>query len=253
MQLHRCQLPLSNLFALTAYGLRLQGQILPAIILDLARPPSMKLDLRLSPSFLLLPLLFYLSVLLNLFFLATYFIPASLSFVQDEYWIACFVLLSRVRCFEGMLLIRLLDRAILSRPRPDFLRVAYDTFTSNECQAIVQLDSHLQHLALPHLRSQVTQPLLAHHPAAKVASCRKIPRRGCKSPQLERTPPYLTYTCIQFHCTLANAFNITIHTSFPLFRSKPTSPHHSHQYYHKCIAYLVFNTCPPYLSLPCCR
>ena len=47
MQLHRCQLPFSNLFALTAYGL--QGQTLLAIILDLARPPRMKLDLRLSP------------------------------------------------------------------------------------------------------------------------------------------------------------------------------------------------------------
>jgi hypothetical protein len=42
MQLHRCQLPVSNLFAMTAYGL--QGQTLPAIILDLARPPSMKLE-----------------------------------------------------------------------------------------------------------------------------------------------------------------------------------------------------------------
>ena len=40
MQLHRHQLPLTNLFAMTHYTL--QGQTLPAIILDLARPPGMK-------------------------------------------------------------------------------------------------------------------------------------------------------------------------------------------------------------------
>ena len=39
LQLQRCQLPLTNTFAMTAY--QLQGQTLPAIILDLAKPPQM--------------------------------------------------------------------------------------------------------------------------------------------------------------------------------------------------------------------
>lgn len=39
LQLQRCQFPLTNLFSMTHY--QLQGQTLPAIILDLARPPGM--------------------------------------------------------------------------------------------------------------------------------------------------------------------------------------------------------------------
>ena len=39
LQLHRCQLPLTNTFAMTHYNL--QGQTLPSIILDLAKPPKM--------------------------------------------------------------------------------------------------------------------------------------------------------------------------------------------------------------------
>ena len=42
LQLHRCQFPLTNLFSMTHY--QLQGQTLPAIILDLARPPGMSAD-----------------------------------------------------------------------------------------------------------------------------------------------------------------------------------------------------------------
>ena len=39
LQLHRCQFPLTNTFAMTHYNL--QGQTLPSIILDLAKPPKM--------------------------------------------------------------------------------------------------------------------------------------------------------------------------------------------------------------------
>lgn len=82
-----------------------------------------------------------------------------------------------MRCFEDMLILRLPDRAVLSKPRPDFLRKAYATFSSNEYDTLTQLDNHLQQLALPHLRNQVTQPLLAAHPATKIASRHRIPRR----------------------------------------------------------------------------
>lgn len=42
LQLHRCQLPISNTFAMTAHAL--QGQTLSALVLDLARPPGMKAE-----------------------------------------------------------------------------------------------------------------------------------------------------------------------------------------------------------------
>ena len=40
LQLHRCQFPLTNRFAMIHYNL--QGQTLPSIILDLAKPPQMR-------------------------------------------------------------------------------------------------------------------------------------------------------------------------------------------------------------------
>lgn len=119
--MHRTQLPCKNLFSLTAYNL--QGQTIPSLILDLANPPYMKAVLRSLQ--LIFPKQFYSSCS---------FFSLSLSSTQhgciskDDYWIACRVLLSRFRSLDDFLIIRMPDRTALSKPRPQYLRSAYNNF-----------------------------------------------------------------------------------------------------------------------------
>ena len=64
---------------------------------------------------------------------------------QEDYWIACFVLLSRVPNFEDLLLLRLPDRKLLSQLRPEYIRAAYALFIQKELRS---LDSTLRQLGL---------------------------------------------------------------------------------------------------------
>ena len=58
---------------------------------------------------------------------------------KDDYWIACRVLLSRVRSLDDFLTIRMPDRTALSKPRPQYLRSAYNNFQRCEQQTFAQL------------------------------------------------------------------------------------------------------------------
>ena len=161
MLLHRCQLPLTNTFAMTHYTL--QGQTLPALILDLARPPAMK------PA----PRLFQLFSLCSPFLLGP--VPHSHTQSQDDYWIACLVLLSRVRHMDDLLLLRLPDFTALNRPRPAYLREAYITFHKHETSTLHNLDAILAKLHLQDLRNLVTLPLLQSRTSSRAIPV--LPRR----------------------------------------------------------------------------
>ncbi len=84
---------------------------------------------------------------------------------EDDYWIACLVLLSRVPEFEDILLLRLPDRAALSRARPQYLRDAYQQFLTKEKITLTRLDAILQQKHFDTLRQSVTLPLLHSSPA----------------------------------------------------------------------------------------
>eukprot|EP00435_Cladocopium_sp_Y103_P038944 s2393_g10.t1 len=93
----------------------------------------------------------------------------------DEYWIACLVLLSRVRSMDDLLLLRMPDYAALNRPRPEYLQKAYATFQAHEQATLQQLDRYLAQRHLDHLRDLVTQPLL--QPTACASPPLRMPRR----------------------------------------------------------------------------
>eukprot|EP00434_Breviolum_minutum_P004493 symbB.v1.2.003961.t1/scaffold170.1/size288889/7 len=78
----------------------------------------------------------------------------------DDYWIACLVLLSRVPQFDDILLLRLPDRAILARARPQYLQNAYQQFLAKEKQTLRSLDAILQQHNFDGLRQSITLPLL---------------------------------------------------------------------------------------------
>ena len=63
----------------------------------------------------------------------------------EDYWIACFVLLSRVPNFEDLFLLRLPNRKLLSQPSPEQIRAAYTLFIQNEHAALRSLDTTLRH------------------------------------------------------------------------------------------------------------
>ena len=147
LQLHRCQLPLTNTFAMTHDNL--QGQTLPSIILDLAKPPKMSAVSR--------PTIFSFPFCSRDTF--AYLYPPK--WAQDEYWIACLVLLSRVPSLDDILFLRLPDLHALQRPRPDYIRNAYAHFATQEKNTIRRIDAVLHRLHLDHLRQSITLPLLA--------------------------------------------------------------------------------------------
>ena len=85
----RRQLPCTNPLACTAYNL--QGKTLGAMLADLPRPPGMPRVWPLAPTRVLCV---FLRVLL----------PAVAPSPQDEYWLSIYVLLSRLRSFDDLLL-----------------------------------------------------------------------------------------------------------------------------------------------------
>ena len=87
------------------------------------------------------------------------------------------MLLSRVRDFDDVLLLRLPDRAALSRARPQYLQDAYQEFLAKEKATLAQLDSILRRQNFQTLRDSVTVPLL-RAPATKQPS-RLYARRVC--------------------------------------------------------------------------
>ena len=86
--------------------------------------------------------------------------PSSTSHTKDDYWIACLVLLSRVPQFDDILLLRLPDRAILARARPQYLQNAYQQFLAKEKQTLRTLDAILQQHNFDGLRQSITVPFL---------------------------------------------------------------------------------------------
>ena len=102
------------------------------------------------------------------FFPTPYISPLSIisqpllrpSHTKDDYWIACLVLLSRVPQFDDILLLRLPDRAILARARPQYLQNAYQQFLAKEKQTLRTLDAILQQHNFDGLRQSITLPLL---------------------------------------------------------------------------------------------
>lgn len=79
---------------------------------------------------------------------------------KDDYWIACLVLLSRVPQFDDILLLRLPERAILARARPQYLQNAYQQFLAKEKRTLRTLDAILQQRNFDGLRQSITVPLL---------------------------------------------------------------------------------------------
>ncbi|CAE8630379.1 unnamed protein product [Polarella glacialis] len=116
--MNRVQLPVTNMFALTVYAL--QGQTLPAIIVDVARPPGMS---------------------------------------RDEHWISLLVLLSRVRQIEDVVILRLPEKCFEGGP-PEFLTSEYARLMCLEQETLLMLDKQLAAVQLHDIRAQVTQPLL---------------------------------------------------------------------------------------------
>ncbi|CAE8600470.1 unnamed protein product [Polarella glacialis] len=117
--INRVQLPVTNMFALTVYAL--QGQTLPAIIVDVARPPGMS---------------------------------------RDEHWISLLVLLSRVRQIEDVVILRLPEKKCFEGGPPEFLTSEYARLMCLEQETLLMLDKQLAAVQLHDIRAQVTQPLL---------------------------------------------------------------------------------------------
>ncbi|CAE8698886.1 unnamed protein product [Polarella glacialis] len=117
--INRVQLPVTNMFALTVYAL--QGQTLPAIIVDVARPPGMS---------------------------------------RDEHWISLLVLLSRVRQIEDVVILRLPEKKCFEGGPPEFLTSEYACLMCLEQETLLMLDKQLAAVQLHDIRAQVTQPLL---------------------------------------------------------------------------------------------
>ena len=91
---------------------------------------------------------------------------------QDEYWIACLVLLSRVPSLDNILFLRLPDLHVLRRPRPDYIRNAYAHFATQEKNTIRRSDAVLHRLHLDHLPQSIILPLLAtSNPPALLLPC----------------------------------------------------------------------------------
>ncbi|CAL1151019.1 unnamed protein product [Cladocopium goreaui] len=103
------------------------------------------------------------------------YLPQAL-LLRDDYWIACFVLLSRVQNIDDVLLLRLPDFTALNKPRPEHLRSAYNMFRTKEHTTLQQLDNILRGYNLQYLRDTVTLPLLASHQPARPAP--KLVRRA---------------------------------------------------------------------------
>ncbi|CAE8654839.1 unnamed protein product [Polarella glacialis] len=116
--INRVQLPVTNMFALTVYAL--QGQTLPAIIVDVARPPGMS---------------------------------------RDEHWISLLVLLSRVRQIEDVVILRLPEKKCFEGGPPEFLTSEYARLCLEQ-ETLLMLDKQLAAVQLHDIRAQVTQPLL---------------------------------------------------------------------------------------------
>ncbi|CAE8682195.1 unnamed protein product [Polarella glacialis] len=117
--INRVQLPVTNMFALTVYAL--QGQTLPAIIVDVARPAGMS---------------------------------------RDEHWISLLVLLSRVRQIEDVVILRLPEKKCFEGGPPEFLTSEYARLMCLEQETLLMLDKQLAAVQLHDIRAQVTQPLL---------------------------------------------------------------------------------------------
>ena len=96
---------------------------------------------------------------------------------QDEYWIACLVLLSRVPSLDDILFLRLPDLHVLRRPRPDYIRNAYAHFATQEKNTIRRIDAVLHRLHLDHLRQSITLPLLATSNPPALLLPRQLRRR----------------------------------------------------------------------------
>lgn len=163
MQLHRCQLPVTNTCHDTLHFARPNA----ASNYPGSRAPTCH-EARALPALVHCYPANYLSFLLA-FLVDSGRIPS-----QDDYWIACLVLLSRVRSMDDLLLFRLPDFTALNRPRPEYLRAAYKTFHDHEASTLRNLEHILAQLQLQHLRDLVTTPLLTSH--APPVPCRKLPR-----------------------------------------------------------------------------
>lgn len=86
------------------------------------------------------------------------------------------MLLSRIPDFSSLLLLRLPDRQVLSRPRPRDIRVAYEMFYRQERATLQKLDATLRKLQLHTLRTNILTPLLT----SSSSSHPTIPRRSSK-------------------------------------------------------------------------
>lgn len=87
--------------------------------------------------------------------------PALTSYaVKDQYWLSVYVLLSRVRQFDDLLVLWLPDRAALDGGPPQDLVTESARLATLQQRTILDADRHLASLGLHALRSRVVEPLL---------------------------------------------------------------------------------------------
>lgn len=80
--------------------------------------------------------------------------------LQDEYWLSVYVLLSRLRSFDDLLLLRPPDPVLLADGPPQFLVAEFKRLYAKQTETLAATDAELLHLGQHSLRSLVTTPLL---------------------------------------------------------------------------------------------
>lgn len=84
----------------------------------------------------------------------------KLVLAQDEYWLSVYVLLSRLRSFDDLLLLRAPDPLLLADGPPQFLVAEFNQLYAKQTETLQATDAELLHLGHHSLRSLVTAPLM---------------------------------------------------------------------------------------------